>query len=160
MRILMALMMMLAPFTIATAEEIADHLSTAPSPHARLPKSVSDGELLLIRAWNPKSGELVGWLPIHQVAMTMEQLGPPMARFDPNEAVTVFLPYRPKSRVKAGELCIAPSTATFQGRKWLPADRELNIVRIHNFLFYIKSIVFGDLKWRPPDSVNVTGRPR
>jgi hypothetical protein len=118
-----------------------------------VPKDDDKGALLLVRAWDPKSGELVGWLPMHRAAMTLKQVGPGTLDFDLNEAVTIDLPYRPSS--DRDELRIAPDYATFQGQKWLPVQRDVNIVRIKKCMFYVKTIAFGNSKWRtaarPPD---------
>ena len=43
---------------------------------------------------------------------------------------------------------IAAEFATFEGRKWLPVQRDVNIVRVRKALFYVQSIVFGESKWR------------
>jgi hypothetical protein len=98
---------------------------------------VPTGLLMLVRAWEPKTGELIGWMPMHRVALTLGQLtkdqGTPT--FDLNEAVTVDFPYRPKDAAKYGRLYVRQETATFQGRKWVPLEVAPNLVRIHNLIF-------------------------
>lgn len=64
-----------------------------------------------MRAWDPKSGELVGWLPMHRVAITLRLIGPIAPDFDLNEAITVTLPSRPSS--ERDEVRIAPDFVTF-----------------------------------------------
>jgi hypothetical protein len=105
-----------------------------------------NGALLLVRAWDAKSGELVGWLPMHRAAMTLKQVGPGTPGFDLNEAVMIDLPYRPNS--DRDEVRIAPDYVSFQGQKWLPVQRDVNIVRIKKCIFYVKTIAFGNSKWR------------
>jgi hypothetical protein len=113
---------------------------------------VPAGLLMLVRAWEPKTGELIGWMPMHRVALTLRQLekeeGTPT--FDLNEAVTVDFPYRPKDAAKYGRLRIVHETATFEGREWMPLEKTPNLVRIHNLIFYVRSIDFVESKWRTP----------
>ncbi len=114
------------------------------------------GLLMLVRAWEPKTGELIGWMPMHRVALTLQQLakeeGTPA--FDLNEALTVDFPYRPAAPVQYGQLRVVHETATFQGRKWMPLEQTPNIVHIHKFTFYVKSIDFVESKWRRPTGVD------
>ena len=45
---------------------------------------------MLVRAWNPRTGMLIGWLPNHNMAMGFELVDKKKAlRFDPNEALTI-----------------------------------------------------------------------
>jgi len=104
-------------------------------------------ELLLVRSWDPKSGELIGWLPLHRLAITLQQVGPEALSLDLNDAVTMKLPTRPGEFDSKG-VRVAPEPLTFQGQKWLPVEREPNLVRIKKSLFYVKSIVFGESKYR------------
>jgi len=117
---------------------------------------VPAGLLMLVRAWEPKTGELIGWMPMHRVALTLRQLtkeeGTPT--FDLNEAVTVDFPYRPKDPAKYGRVRVIHETATFQGREWMPLDQAPNLVRIHNFIFYVKSVDFFESQWRTPAVVD------
>jgi hypothetical protein len=125
---------------------------------------VPTGSLMLVRAWEPKTGELIGWMPMHRVALTLRRLakqeGTPT--FDLNEAVTVDFPYRPKDPAKSGRLYSAQETATFQGREWMPLEQAPNLVRIHNFIFYVRSIDFVESKWRgatlPSPSTQTQGK--
>jgi hypothetical protein len=75
-------------------------------------------------------------------------MGSQAVNFGLDEAVTVHLPYRPGRPVERDELRVAPEMATFQGRKWLPVNRDVNLVRIGKCLFYVRSIAFGESKWR------------
>lgn len=47
-----------------------------------------------------------------------------------------------------GRLYVRQETATFQGREWMPLEQAPNLVRIHNFIFYVRSIDFVEAKWR------------
>lgn len=112
------------------------------------------GLLMLVRAWDPGAGELIGWMPMHRVALTLQFLGKEPPSFDLNEAVTADFPYRPEAPVKYGRVSIASEVATFQGRDWLPVQRDPNIVRIRGSMFYVKSIDFGESKWRRSTAVS------
>ncbi len=111
---------------------------------------VPTGLLMLVRSWEPKTGELNGWMPMHRVALTLRQLGKEerTPTFDLNEAVTLDFPYRPKDPVRYGRLYVRQETATFQGREWMPLEQAPNLVRIHDFIFYVRSIDFVEAKWR------------
>jgi hypothetical protein len=111
---------------------------------------VPTGLLMLVRAWEPKTGELIGWMPMHHVALTLRQMakGEGTPTFDLNEAVTLDFPYRPKDPVRYGRLYVRQETATFQGREWMPLEQAPNLVHIHNFIFYVRSIDFVEAKWR------------
>jgi len=117
---------------------------------------VPTGSLMLVRAWEPKTGELIGWMPMHRVALTLGQLakGQGTPAFDLNEAVTVDFPYRPKDATKYGRLRVIHETATFQGREWVPLDQAPNVGRINNLIFYVKSIDFVESRWRAPAAVS------
>ena len=127
-------------------------------------REVPTGLLMLVRAWEPKTGELIAWMPMHRVALTLRQLakeeGTPT--FDLNEAVTLDFPYRPKDPVRYGRLYVRQETATFQGREWMPLEQAPNLVRIHNFIFYVRSIDFVEAKWRsatvPSPSTQTQGK--
>jgi len=111
---------------------------------------VPAGLLMLVRACEPKTGELIGWMPMHRVALTLQQLaeekGTPT--FDLNQALTVDFPYRPKDAAKYGRLLVMHETASFQGREWMPIQQTPNLVHIHKFTFYVKSIDFVESRWR------------
>jgi hypothetical protein len=110
-------------------------------------KSKGDGELLLVRAWNPTTGELVGWMPTHSLGMTLERLSG-QGNLEANEAVTMYLPHRPKSPLTDDAVSLSPDAVSFRGHKWLPVehDSNVNIVRIGKACFYIKAIEFGESK--------------
>lgn len=109
-----------------------------------------DGELLLVRAWDPNSGELVGWMPLHRVAITLQQVSLRALSLDLNDAVTIKLLGTSRGVRRIDDVSVAPEATTFQGQKWLPVEREPNLVRVKKCLFYVKSIVFGESKWRLP----------
>jgi hypothetical protein len=126
--------------------------------HNEPPPPPDQPELLLIRAWNPTTGELVGWMPMHRMALTLQRLGGRPASFDLNEAVAVRLSYRPQAAVRYGEVRAAPDALTFQGHQWLPAERDPNIVYVRGVTFYVKSMIFGDSKWRRPSAPSAVGQ--
>ena len=115
---------------------------------------VPNGLLMLVRAWDSKTGELIGWMPIHRVAITLRHLGEDTPSFDLNEAVNVDFPYRPSAPVKYGGVHVVSETATFQGRQWVPLERNPNLVHIRGFMFYVKTIDFGESQWRRPTVVD------
>jgi hypothetical protein len=100
--------------------------------------------LLLVRAWNPTTGELIGWMPTHSLALTLQQLQGQTTDFELNEAVTMYLPHRPKSPLTDGAVSLSPDAVSFHGHKWLPLETDpfINIVRIDKACFYIKTIAF------------------
>ncbi|HEV2494917.1 MAG TPA: hypothetical protein VG204_17785 [Terriglobia bacterium] len=134
---------------------IAAGLATLARTSAAQEAAASDlptGLLMVVRAWEPKTGELIGWMPMHRVALTLRQVGKEerTPTFDLNEAVTLDFPYRPKDAAKYGRLLIHHETATFQGREWTPLEQAPNLVRIRGFIFCVKSIDFVESKWRAP----------
>ena len=134
----------------------ADDLNRSPSPGP----STAPQELLLVRAWNPETGELIGWMPLHRVAVTLQQLGEGTPSFDLNEAVAADFPYRPNATPTHGGVHLASQTAIFQGRKWIPAESEPNIIRIRDFTFLLKVIEFGESKWRRSTVINPLSQTR
>lgn len=103
--------------------------------------------LLLVRSWDPKSYELIGWLPTHRAAMTLRYLSGEQPQFDLNDAVSMSLPHPDAGEPRA--MRIAPGEElSYQGQRWLPVERERNLVRIGKSRFYVVSIDFGDSKWR------------
>ncbi len=117
-------------------------------PRRNVPQEADRGVLLLVRGWDPKSGELVGWMPMHGAAITLQSIDFQPLNFNLNESVTMNMPYRPGAPTERNEVRIAPETKNFEGRKWLPVIREINLVRIRKSIFYVKSIVFDETKWR------------
>ena len=146
--------MLLASLLCATAGTRpilgADDPNRSPSPSP----STAPQELLLVRAWNPETGELIGWMPLHRVAITLQQLGEGTPSFDLNDAVAVDFPYRPKASAKYGAVHVASETASFQGRQWIPAESTPNIVYVRHLTFYVKVIDFGESQWRRSTVVN------
>ena len=100
--------------------------------------------LMLVREWNPRTGELIGWLPNHRIAMSFQLVGfKKEAAFDPNEAVSIIWMKREGSEPgSAGDVHISPPVREFDGQKWLPLARDANMVRIKNNLFLIDQIIF------------------
>jgi hypothetical protein len=107
------------------------------------------GTLMLVRQWDPATGELVGWLPTHSAAMRLTILGDPKPAFDLNEPVTIEWLPRPKLlHNDRKQVLISPEPRVFEGERWVPAKRDGNVVRIAKHLFLIRSIIFGDSQWR------------
>ena len=102
------------------------------------------GELLLVRTWDPATGELIAWMPMHRLAIILERLGEQKANFDANEAVTMYLPRRPEFPSKDGAVSVSPDALSFRGRKWVPLESEINLVMIRKARFYIKTISFDE----------------
>jgi hypothetical protein len=119
-------------------------------------ESAGQQELLLVRAWNPETGELLGWMPFHRVAITLQRLGEGTPGFDLNEALTVDFPYRPKASAKYAAAHVAAETANFQGRQWIPAESIPNIVYVRHIPFYVKVIDFGESNGQRPGPIGQT----
>lgn len=106
------------------------------------------GILMLVRQWDPGTGDLVGWLPTHCAAMRLTILGDRKPAFDLNEPVTIeWLPRREPDYDKK-QVFISPEPRVFEGERWVPAKHDGNVVRIAKHLFLIRSIIFGDSQWR------------
>jgi hypothetical protein len=104
------------------------------------------GTLMLVRSWDPKSGELIAWMPSHSASMTLKMVegqDPPDLQVD--SAVRAQLPLRPKNR-EVNLVRAAPESRRFDDREWVPVTRDPNLVHISKTLFYIRSIDFSD-KW-------------
>jgi hypothetical protein len=123
-------------------------LASSSGKEAQRPFKPGVGQLLLVRAWNPTTGELVGWMPAHNLAVALEQLNGKALKLEHNQVITMYLPRRPQSPLRDDGLSLSPDAVTFRGRKWLPLeqDPEINIVRIDHVPFYLKAIVFDDFK--------------
>ncbi|MFB3923724.1 MAG: hypothetical protein ACE145_18520 [Terriglobia bacterium] len=153
----LCVLLIVSPFVTRGQERAPGNAAPAPADQIPAPKGSTkkkgvEGELLLVRSWNQTSGELIAWMPTHSVEMTLKQIGPHDARFEPNEAVKAMLPRREReTKISGQEVRVAPDSVTFDGRHWLPVEREVNIVWIRKFAFYVKSIVFGNSKPRAPD---------
>ncbi len=116
---------------------------------ARAIDSPEQGTLMLVRQWDPSTGELVGWLPIHRAAMRLIILDDLKPAFDLNEPVTIEWLPRPKLlHYDSKQVFISPEPRVFAGERWVPAKRDGNVVRIAKRLFLIRSIIFGDSQWR------------
>jgi hypothetical protein len=99
--------------------------------------------LLLVRSWSPESGVLVGWLPMHQTQIELEALDrSPGLHFNPNDALDVRWPVRPKQNPEIGGVMVTPPTKTFEGKNWVPAKNEPNLVKIGRRYYLIRTITF------------------
>ena len=145
--------MLLASLLCATAG-MSPVLGADDRNQASLP---SQQELLLVRVWNPRTGELGGWMPIHRVAITLQRVGTETLDLELNDCVSVNFPHRPAAPVKDGA-SIALGVVTFGGRQWLPLESNLNLVHIRNSTFYVKAIDFGESKWRRPAMPSVSSQ--
>lgn len=99
--------------------------------------------LILVRLWDPKTHELIGWLPMHRAAIKFQQVAGAPQSFELNEVATVYF-WRPSKEVET-----APAKLTYEGRAWLPAERDANAVTIKGRTFFIRLIDFSD-RWRLP----------
>lgn len=110
-----------------------------------------EGTLMFVREWDPKTGELVGWLPIHRAAIRLvlvESRTPTLALND-----TVKIQWLPRSDLDptTGQVIVSPKPRTFEGERWLPVKRDSNVVRVAKRLFLIQSIILGESRWRLPN---------
>ncbi len=112
-------------------------------------KSAS-GTLVLVRAWNPRDGELVAWMPIHRAAITLQLIAGKPPELNLNEAETMAWLPRPDSPSRGGDMRISPAPRLFEGERWLPLKTSANVVRIHKCLFLVRAIEFGQSEWRRP----------
>jgi len=113
-----------------------------------------DGTLLLVRDWSAETGRLIGWLPAHQVILSLQlEDRKADARFDLNEAVAVSWI---NTDHHIGAVRVSPEPREFDGQKWLPLRRDSNLVRIKKQIFLIRGITFGDSPYR--HATNVAGR--
>jgi len=107
--------------------------------------------LMLVRDWDPASGLLIGWLPVHNAAIQLELLvKSPAPHFDADEAVYLVWPRRLNYNPQKAQLLISPAPRTFEGQSWLPATRDPNLVLIGKSLYLIRKIILGESKWRAP----------
>ena len=107
-----------------------------------------NGTLLLVRAWNPRNGELIGWMPIHRAAITLQLVAGKPPELNLNDAETMAWLPRADSPASGGDARISPAPRLFKGEKWLPLKRAANLVRIRKRLFLIRAIEFGESEWR------------
>ncbi len=107
-----------------------------------------NGTLLLVRAWNPRNGELIGWMPSHRAAITLQLVVGKTPELNLNDAETMAWLPRPDSPGSGGDVRISPAPRLFEGEKWLPLKRAANLVRIRKRLFLIRAIEFGESEWR------------
>ncbi len=114
------------------------------------PAQNESSTLMLVREWNAKTGELIGWLPNHQLTMGLELLSSRgVAHYDLDQVVTLTWVKRDDSEPGAsGDLRIMPGAREFEGKKWVPVSREANLVHIKSNLFLIRQIVFESSSYR------------
>ncbi len=100
--------------------------------------------LMMVRDWNSETGILKGWLPMHRMSMTLQFIGlKGAAKFGFDEVVKIIWTKR-KDEIPgtSGDVHISPAFRMFDGRKWLPLDRDANVVRINRNLYLIHDITF------------------
>ncbi len=73
---------------------------------------------------------------------------PKGVHFDLDQSLTIHWLSRRAQTPHTGRMQISPSPRTFEGSSWLPVDRDANVVRVGKNHFLIRSIVFGNSKWR------------
>lgn len=101
--------------------------------------------LMFVRRWDPGSGELIGWLPMHKAEIHLRSLVPLKAEFfDPQEVVKILWGRRPKRTPQTGELMISPWIRNFNGKDWVPAQQCPNVIEIKKRFFLVETIVFVD----------------
>ncbi len=104
---------------------------------------------MLVRAWNPRTGMLIGWLPNHNMAMGFELVDKKKAlRFDPNEALTITWIKQDRGESDpSGDLQLSPNAREIEGQEWLPAQRDPNVVKIKKALFVINQIILDSVSY-------------
>ena len=127
---------------------------------ARAVEAEEQGTLMLVREWDPKTGDLVGWLPVHRAAIRLASLDQTRPKFDLNEAVTIQWLPRPRAHPGANQVFVSPEPRVFEGERWLPVKRDGNVVRVANCRFLIREIILGESKWRRSSQVAVSYRER
>lgn len=115
-----------------------------PSPASFLSKLNQNGRaesVMLVRAWDPKTGELVGWLPMHHLVLGLKRIAGGTRNLKLDEAVRVRWPLRGD---RQGELRIAAKPKIFEGREWVPSDGNVNILYINKQAFALTEIWFAN----------------
>lgn len=116
--------------------------------------------LMLVREWEPDSGVLIGWLPLHSVAIQLRLLSQNKAKahYEPNEAVYVKFPTDGDPSGK-NHVEITPAARVFEGESWIPLKRCPNLVHIGKEIYVLRAITFSEGKWRgtPGGSAKSTG---
>jgi hypothetical protein len=104
-----------------------------------------NGTLMLVREWDPDKGTLVGWLPNHSVAINLQVLDKArIVHFGLDQPVTISWLKRPGANPEEGEPLISPEPHVFEGERWLPVNRDPNLVKIGKCLFLIRAVIFGE----------------
>jgi hypothetical protein len=119
-----------------------------PSQGSKMP-GVTGSMLMLVREWNPESGTLTGWLPMHRAAIQLElfdKLPPPHL----NDALNVIWLPAKDFDPPGTEVRVSPPSRLIEGQRWLPAERDANIVRVAKRLFLVRKVIFGGSRWRLP----------
>jgi hypothetical protein len=101
---------------------------------------------MLVREWDPKTGELIGWLPVHSTVIRLTILEKTQPKFDVDQAVTIQWLPRPQVYPKTGQVLISPEPRVFEGERWLPVRRDSNVVRVARRLFLVQGIILGETK--------------
>ncbi len=132
---------------------------SAPPRNEHVGKETSGASsvLMLVREWNPESGTLIGWLPMHRATMQVQLLAnssPP--HFDLNQAVKVVWPLRQGLGSRTDQVFVSPEPRSFEGKLWLPVKRDINRVRIAGCDFLIRKIILGESKWQTPTRASTT----
>lgn len=102
------------------------------------------GVSLLVRQWDAESGDLVGWLPMYNCAMSLHYMAGRRGPFEADGVVALYFWDRD------GQVRVSSLPTRFNGRDWLPALRDPNVVtarvrdRADQTTFLITSICFGD----------------
>lgn len=117
--------------------------------------------VMLVREWNPDTGVLIGWLPGHDIVISLESAqDKKAAKFDLNEAVNItWLRRSATSQDSTSDLRISPDARIFDGQKWLPMSRDANMVWIKKNLFLIHQIVLEGSPYRHPTKLQAEACP-
>lgn len=117
--------------------------------------------VMLVRQWNPDTGVLIGWLPSHDIVISLESAqDKKAAKFDLNEAVNItWVKRNASSQDSTSDLRISPDAREFDGQKWLPLSRDANMVWIKKSLFLIHQIVLEGSPYRRPTKLQAEACP-
>jgi hypothetical protein len=105
----------------------ADSNTTPPLPEAyraQMKWRRTEESLLLVRAWNPATGELIGWLPMHRLEITLKNVAGVNPDFKLNQAATLRWPDYLKEGFPHGTLKLATGAMTIKGYPWIPIERN------------------------------------
>jgi len=119
---------------------------------ATVADSKPDAEtIMVVREWNPNTGELIGWLPTYKDTLGLSILDSHVPIIKLNEAVNVKWVDHPKECRAAGQKTLPGSARDGGSERWLLAKCD-NVVRIARHLFLVRTVIFGESGWHEPNA--------